>query len=71
MSHNQLRRYGDLAYLAKGNDYEVDFVLKKNNPVTFEVKYHPTSSDRDKLNRIAEKHGIKQKWIIGKYSTPN
>lgn len=68
--HNQLRRFGDLAYLAKGSEYEIDFVLQKTAPIAFEVKYHPTSSDYDKLSRIAEKHHIQQKWIIGKYATP-
>lgn len=68
--HNQLRRFGDLAYLAKGSEYEIDFVLQQTAPIAFEVKYHPTSSDYDKLSRIAEKHRIQQKWIIGKYATP-
>jgi predicted AAA+ superfamily ATPase len=68
--HNQLARYGELAYLAKGSEYEVDFVLKQKNPVAFEVKYHPTPPDSEKLNRIAEKHGLKQRWIVGKYATP-
>ena len=68
--HNQLARYGDLSYLAKGSEYEVDFVLKQKKPVAFEVKYHPTSSDNEKLNRIAEKHGLKQKWLVGKFAIP-
>jgi predicted AAA+ superfamily ATPase len=68
--HNQLSRFGELSYLSKGSEYEVDFVLKEKNPVAFEVKYHPTSSDGEKLNRIAEKHGIKHKWLVGKYPTP-
>jgi hypothetical protein len=68
--YNQLRRYGNLAYLAKGSEYEVDFVLQQKKPVALEVKYHPTLSDTEKLNRIAEKHGIKQRWVVGKYSTP-
>lgn len=68
--HNQLARYGELAYLAKGSEYEVDFVLKQKNPVAFEVKYHPTSSDGEKLNRIAKKHELKQGWVVGKFATP-
>ncbi|MEW6239431.1 MAG: ATP-binding protein [Chloroflexota bacterium] len=67
---NQLARYGELSYLAKGSEYEVDFVLKQKKPVAFEVKYHPTSSDNEKLNRIAEKHGLKQRWLVGKFATP-
>jgi len=68
--YNQLARYGELAYLAKGSEYEVDFVLKQKKPVAFEVKYHPTSSDNEKLNRIAEKHGVKERWLVGKFATP-
>lgn len=68
--YNQLRRYGNLAYLAKGSEYEIDFVLQQKKPVAFEVKYHPTSSDSEKLNRLAERHGIKTRWMVGKYPTP-
>lgn len=68
--YNQLRRYGNLAYIAKGREYEIDFVVQDKKPVALEVKYHPTLSDSEKLNRIAEKHGIKQSWVVGKYSTP-
>jgi len=68
--YNQLRSYGNLSYLAKGSEYEIDFVLQHKKPVALEVKYHPTLSDSEKLNRIAEKHGIKQRWVIGKYAAP-
>ena len=68
--YSQLRRFGNLAYLAKSSEYEIDFVLQQKKPVAFEVKYHPTSSDSEKLNRIADKHGIKQRWVVGKYATP-
>lgn len=68
--YNQLRRYGNLAYIAKGSEYEIDFVVQEKKPVALEVKYHPTLSDSEKLNRIAEKHGIKRSWVVGKYSTP-
>ena len=68
--YNQLRRYGNLAYIAKGSEYEIDFVVQEKKPVALEVKYHPTLSDSEKLNRIAEKHGIQQSWVVGKYSTP-
>lgn len=67
---NQLRHYGNLSYLAKGSEYEIDFILGDDKPAAFEVKYHPTSSDGQKLNRIAEKNGIVRKWIIGKFPTP-
>jgi predicted AAA+ superfamily ATPase len=68
--YNQLRRYGNLAYIAKGSEYEIDFVVQEKKPVALEVKYHPTLSDSEKLNRIAEKHGIKRSWVVGKYSIP-
>jgi predicted AAA+ superfamily ATPase len=68
--HNQLSRYGELSYLAKGSEYEVDFVLKQEKPVAFEVKYHPTLSDHEKLNRIAGKQGFKQRWMVGRFATP-
>ncbi|MBI5839900.1 MAG: hypothetical protein HZB19_07335 [Chloroflexi bacterium] len=61
---------GNLACLAKGSEHEIDFVIQEKNPVALEVKYHPTLSDSEKLNRIAEKHGIKQRWVVGKYATP-
>lgn len=64
---NQLRHYGDLSYLAKGSEYEVDFILKD---AAFEVKYHPTLSDAQKLSRIAEKNKITQQWLVGKFPTP-
>lgn len=68
---NQLKRFGDLAYVAKGNEYEVDFVLQQDAPTAFEVKYHPTASDHEKLLRSAGKHGVKKGWVIGKYATPS
>ncbi|HSV86850.1 MAG TPA: DUF4143 domain-containing protein [Levilinea sp.] len=69
---NQLRDYGDLAYLSKGNAYEVDFVLTPPNtePLGLEVKYHPVATDGHRLKRIAQKNGLMQSWIIGRYRTP-
>ncbi len=70
--HHQLSRYGGLAYLSKGNEYEIDFVLQNANgdPFAFEVKYHPTMQDGQKLRRLAEKHKFAQNWLVGKYPTP-
>jgi predicted AAA+ superfamily ATPase len=70
--HNQLRNYGELAYLAKGNEYEVDFVLTRpaEQPVGLEVKYHPVSADAKKLKRISEKHGFSGARLVGRYLTP-
>jgi len=65
-------RYGDLAYLSKTNENEVDFVLTQpgQQPAGLEVKYHPVVNDAQKLRRIAQKHGLSDTWIIGRYPTP-
>jgi predicted AAA+ superfamily ATPase len=69
---NQLRGYGQLAYLAKGSEYEVDFVLTPPNapPAGLEVKYHPVAMDDQKLKRIAQKNGLTSSWVVGRYATP-
>ncbi len=69
---NQLVSYGRLAYLTKGNEYEVDFILTREGgqPVGLEAKYHPTAADDQKLKRIAKKQGLATAWIIGRYPTP-
>lgn len=69
--YNQIRYFGELSYLSKGSEYEVDFILKNKKPVAFEVKYHPTLADHKKLNRISEKYAIKESWLVGKYATPD
>jgi len=70
---NQLRSYGTLAYLSRGNQYEIDFVLSSADgaSIGMEAKYHPVDSDDQKLKRIAEKNQITQSWLIGRSSTPN
>jgi predicted AAA+ superfamily ATPase len=57
---NQLAGCGNLAYLSKGNEYEVNFVLTQSDrqPAGLEVKYHPLASDDQKLKRIAQKLGF-------------
>ena len=69
---NQLREYGELAYLAKGNEYEIDFVLTSADaqPAGLEVKYHPVAADDQKLKRIAQKNGLSKSWVVGRYATP-
>lgn len=69
---NQLYPYGELAYLCKGNTYEIDFILIRaaQNPVGLEVKYHPVDSDQQKLERIAGKNGMTQTWLVGRHPTP-
>lgn len=68
---NQLRPYGRLNYLAKGREYEVDFILtREERSAGLEVKYHPIQSDDQKLKRIAAKHDLGESWLVGKYPTP-
>jgi hypothetical protein len=69
---NQLREYGELAYLSKGSEYEIDFVLTPPDaqPAGLEVKYHPIENDERKLKRIAQKNGLSQSWLVGRYPTP-
>ena len=70
--YNQLAAYGNLAYLTKGHEVEVDFVLTQpdQQPVGLEVKYHPVATDDQKLKRIARKHEFTHSWMIGRYPTP-
>ncbi len=69
---NQLTSYGELAYLSKGSEYEVDFVVARpgEGAVGLEVKYHPVASDAQKLSWIAQKHGFTSSWLVGRYPTP-
>lgn len=69
---NQLNGYGELAYLSKGNEYEVDFVLTPSDkqPAGLEVKYHPVVTDATKLKRITQNNGLFNSWVVGRYSTP-
>ncbi len=70
--HNQLRGYGELAYLTKGNEHEIDFILaRENHPeIALEVKYHPILSDDQKLKRLSAKYGLKESWLVGRYPAP-
>lgn len=69
---NQFREYGELAYLSKGNAYEIDFVLTSPHALSagLEVKYHPLENDDKRVKRIAEKNGLMQAWLVGRYPTP-
>lgn len=69
---NQLRAYGELAYLAKSSNYEIDFILYRPNqpPVALEVKYHPIEEDHQKLVRLAQRHGLQEAWLIGRFPSP-
>lgn len=70
---NQLRAYGELAYLSQGNEYEIDFLLSPPGaaaPTGFEVKLHPLPSDQQKLNRLAASHSLPAAHLVGRYPTP-
>ncbi len=69
---NQLREYGQLEYLTRGREYEVDFVLTKPDAtqIGLEVKYHPVDNDVKKLNWVAKKNELSRSWIIGRHPTP-
>ena len=68
---NQLRNYGSLNYLSKGNEYEVDFIVTKGNTSSaLEVKYHPILSDDQRLKRISARYPFTESWLVGKYPAP-
>jgi len=69
---NQLRDYGELAYLSKGKEFEIDFILNAGNSeaTALEVKYHPVETDENKLQKIAKKYKFSNCWIVGRYPTP-
>jgi predicted AAA+ superfamily ATPase len=69
---NQLRPYGELAYLSKGSEYEIDFVLTPTNekPVAVEVKYHAVAADLQKAEKVAQKNNLAGTRLIGRYPAP-
>jgi hypothetical protein len=73
---NQLRPYGELSYLAKGSDYEVDFILRRQmdpdpQTIALEAKTHPIQADGAKLKRLAAQYSLSAAHLIGRYPTPN
>jgi len=70
---NQLKPYGELNYLTRESQFEVDFVLTPANqdPVGLEVKYHPVASDDVKLKRVVQRSRIQKSWLIGRVATPS
>ncbi len=70
---NQLRAYGELSYLARGSEYEIDFVLGGLTvPTTaaLEVKIHPLAIDLQKLRRLATSHALPQAHLVGRFPIP-
>jgi len=70
--HNQLRWYGELSYLTKGSEHEIDFILTRVNvpEIALEVKYHPILSDDQKLKRLSARYGLAESWLVGRYPAP-
>ncbi len=71
--HNQLRGYGELTYLARGSEYEINFVLggpARSAPAALEVKTHPLATDLQKLRRLATSHNLPQAHLVGRFPTP-
>jgi predicted AAA+ superfamily ATPase len=78
---NQLRPYGELAYLTKGNDYEIDFILRpagaserpplaEQQPLALEAKINPLPADLQKVRRLAVSHALPEAHVIGRFPTP-
>jgi predicted AAA+ superfamily ATPase len=72
---NQLRAYGELAYLSRGNDYEVDFILRRGAAsgavdTALEVKIHPLPTDQQKLQRIIAAYPIQAAHLVGRFPAP-
>lgn len=69
---NQLWGYGKLAYLSRGNEHKVDFILTQTDvqPAGLEAKYHPIETDDQKVKRIVRKNERSQAWTVGKYPAP-
>jgi len=70
--YNQLKWYGELSYLTKASEHEIDFTVKRENSpeIAIEVKYHPILSDDQKLKRLASRYGMTESWLVGKYPAP-
>lgn len=70
---NQLRAYGELAYLGRGGEYEIDFVLRAPGEATstaLEVKVNPLPGELGKLRRLAASHDMTAAHLVGRYPTP-
>lgn len=70
---NQLRVVGALSYLARGSEYEIDFVLSGptvSAATALEVKTHPLPADLQKLRRLATNHALPQSHLVGRFPTP-
>lgn len=70
MVHNQLKVSGvKLQYYQKKSGQEIDFIIDES--LAYEVKETPTASDIKKTATRAERLGLKQSAVIGRYFSPS
>lgn len=69
---NQLKAYGQLAYLSGGSNDTADFILTPpdGHITALETKLQPVAADEQKLKRITRQNAIDRSWIVGRYPTP-
>jgi Domain of unknown function (DUF4143) len=72
---NQLRTYGEISYLARGSEYEIDFVVREPEAggaglTALEVKVNPLPGDLKKLRRLAARHALPQAHLVGRFPSP-
>jgi len=72
---NQLRAYGEITYLARGSEYEIDFVVREPEAggaglTALEVKVNPLPGDLQKLRRLAARHALPQAHLVGRFPSP-
>ncbi len=70
---NQLRVYGELAYLGRSSEHEIDFVVGSPGDATvaaLEVKVNPLSGELQKLRRLAASYDMAAAFLVGRYPTP-
>ena len=70
---NQLRVYGEVSCLARGSEYEIDFILgSPTSPAAtaLEVRTHPLPTDLQKLCRLSARRGLPKAHLVGRFPTP-
>ena len=64
---------GELSYLSRGSEQEIDFVLAASPGPDFtalEVKVYPLLSDLAKTRQLAERRRLAPPILVGRYPTP-
>lgn len=70
---NQLRAYGEISYLTRNSEYEIDFVVREPGGAgvaALEVKVNPLPGDLQKLRRLAARHDLPQAHLVGRFPSP-